>query len=520
MGTREAGDAEEPNEPFRAIFDSALDAMLLADDAGRYVDANPAALALLDLTLEQLRRTRVHDLSTLPAEVVDGAWAAFLRDGKQEGEFELRRSDGQVVVVEFRAVARVLPSRHLSVLRDVTARRQAEATREQLARVEAEHTAMEKRLAIADRMASVGTLAAGVAHEINNPLAAVIGNLEYLAREIAKAKHGAPGSLPSDLDEPLSDARGAADRIREVVRDLKLFSRPDEERRGLIDVRRAIESSLRMAWNEIRHRARLVKDYGPTPPAYGNDARLGQVFLNLVVNAAHAIPEGDAESNEIRITTRTDDGGGAVIEVRDSGSGIADDDLPRVFEPFFTTKEIGAGTGLGLSICQRIVHELGGTIGVESRLGHGTLFRVLLPPPPADAQIAEVAPIPARALARRGLVLVVDDEPMVVNAILRSLGDVHDVKAVSRASDALRRIDSGERYDVIVCDLMMPQMTGMDLHEELSSRAPDQADRMIFMTGGAFTARARKFLDTVTNQRLEKPFDSIHFRALIDDRVR
>ncbi|MBN9165901.1 MAG: hypothetical protein BGO98_24300 [Myxococcales bacterium 68-20] len=520
MATRVDGEMEEPGERFRAVFDCALDAMVLADDEGRYVEANPAALAMMNITIEELRQKHVLEFPTLVTESADAAWAAFLQAGVQSGEFEVLHPDGRVLVVEFRAVAHVMPGRHLSVLRDVTERRRAEATREKLAAIEAEKIVMEKRLAIADRMASVGTLAAGIGHEINNPLAVIIGNLEYLAREIAALKAATPGPSLSALDEPLDDARTAADRIREVVRDLKLFSRPNEQRRGLIDVKGVLESSLQMASTEIRHRARLVKDYGPTPQAYGNDARLGQVFLNLVVNAAQAIAEGNAEKNEIRILTYTGDDGGAVVEVVDTGAGIAAKDLPRVFEPFFTTKEIGMGTGLGLSICQGIVHEMRGNIIVESELGRGTRFRVLLPPAPTDALASAVPGAQPAAPVRRGRILVVDDEPMVLNAVLRSLGNAHDVKAVLTAREALRHIEDGERYDVIVCDLMMPQMTGMELHEELSRLAPDQAERMIFMTGGAFTPRARTFLDSSSNQRVEKPFDSIHLRRLIDDRVR
>ena len=498
--------------------------MVLADDDGRYVEANPAALAMMNITIEELRQKHVLEFPALVTGSAAEAWAAFLQTGRQSGEFEVLHPDGRVLVVEFRAVAHVMPGRHLSVLRDVTERRRAEATREKLTAIEAEKIAMEKRLAIADRMASVGTLAAGIAHEINNPLAVIIGNLEYLAREIAAleaapTRHVTSPSL-SALDEPLDDARSAADRIREVVRDLKLFSRPNEQRRGLIDVKGVLESSLQMASTEVRHRARLVKDYRPTPQAYGNDARLGQVFLNLIVNAAQAIAEGNAEQNEIRILTYTGDDGGAVVEVIDTGAGIAAEDLPRVFEPFFSTKEIGMGTGLGLSICQGIVHEMRGNIVVESELGKGSRFRVLLPPVPTDAFASAVPGAQPAAPVRRGRILVVDDDPMVLNAVLRSLGNVHDVKAMLTAREALRHIGEGERYDVIVCDLMMPQMTGMELHEELSRLAPDQAERMIFMTGGAFTPRARTFLDGIANQRVEKPFDSIHLRRLIDDRVR
>lgn len=518
MGTCDQDPNAELDEPFRAIFEAALDAMVLADDDGRFVEANPAALALLGVTLDEIRRARAHDFTLLKGADNEGGWRAFLDAGKLEGTMQLRRADGARIDVEFRAIANVIPGRHLSVLHDVTARRTREDAERVLAESEAVKLALQSRLAVADRMASLGTLAAGLAHEINNPLAAVMGNLEYLSREIASLKTSTPTPALDGLDEPLVDARCAAERIREVVRDLKLFARSDDERSQLIDIRRVLDSTLHMAFAEVRHRARLVKDYHPVPPAYGNDARLGQVFLNLVVNAARAIPEGDVENNVIRITTRTSDGGGAVVEVEDSGAGIAPEHLERVFEPFFTTKDLDVGTGLGLSLCQRIVHDMGGEIVVESELGRGTLFRVILPRAPSDVAVPAVAK--ATKPPRSGRILIVDDEPMILGAIVRSLGNAHEVTTLESAREALARIEAGERYDVIVCDLMMPQMTGMDLHAALQARTPEMAERMVFMTGGVFTSRARTFLDTIPNQRLEKPFDTMHFRAMISDRLR
>ncbi|MBA3499503.1 MAG: PAS domain S-box protein, partial [Deltaproteobacteria bacterium] len=206
-----------------------------------------------------------------------------------------------------------------------------------MVRDETERRKLHAQLMVSDRMASVGTLAAGVAHEINNPLAAVIANLEFVAEAVAKLADGtqavenADTWFRSELMEPLNDARDATQRVRFIVRDLKLFSRsPIEDPKAPVDVKAIMESSLRMAWNEIRHRARLVKNYGATVGVFANEARLGQVFLNLLVNAAQAIPEGRVEHNEIHVATRME-GERVVIEVSDSGPGIPPHVLPRIF---------------------------------------------------------------------------------------------------------------------------------------------------------------------------------------------
>jgi signal transduction histidine kinase len=391
------------------------------------------------------------------------------------------------------------------------------------AAIRAERRRMQQQLLIADRMASVGTLAAGVAHEINNPLSAVVANLELMAKDMARlCEELDVADQFHDVMEELRDARDGADRLRHIVRDLKIFSRStDEERRGPVNVKRVLESSLRMAWNEIRHRARLVKEYGDVPPVEANDARLGQVFLNLIVNAAQAIREGQAEQNLIRVATTVDEASGrVVVEIRDTGCGIPPESLPRIFDAFFTTKPVGVGTGLGLSICHRIVTGLGGDIQVDSQIGKGTTFRVLLPATSFEEEEAAAAPPDVTPPPRRGKVLVIDDESMLLKALERLLVAEHDVTLSSTAGEARDRILSGERYDVILCDLMMPQMTGMDLYAELSRSMPDQAARMVFLTGGAFTPDARAFLDGVPNQRIEKPFDTQHLRSIINDRVR
>ncbi len=381
-------------------------------------------------------------------------------------------------------------------------------------RLRAERDTMRAQLVQADRMAAIGTLAAGVAHDINNPLAYVIANLDYVVPEFGKLALDLPRRRLDEVLEALSEVRHGAERIRQVVGDLKTFSRFDEEQQGLVDVTNVLKSCVRMALNEIKHRAVLVKDFHPTPLVNANSGRLGQVFLNLIVNAAHAIQEGSIERNEIRLVTGTDSAGRAVVEVRDTGTGIAPENLGRIFEPFFTTKPLGTGTGLGLFICRDVVKGLGGELTVESKVGKGSVFRVALPAATSQAEV-EKQEVVAIAAGRRGRVLVVDDELAIGRALHRLLAPEHDVVVLTSARQALERIIFGERFDVIFCDVMMPEMTGMALYEECARLAPDQARRMVLLTGGPFTAKGREFLQQVTNQRLEKPFDFENVRSVV-----
>jgi PAS domain S-box-containing protein len=380
-----------------------------------------------------------------------------------------------------------------------------------------ENKQTEMHLMIADRMASVGTLAAGVAHEINNPLASVIANLDMAMSDIDEL--GKHTTLPPDLRDEIGDARAGSDRVREIVRDLKIFSRSEEDRRGAVDVEQVLDSTLRMAWNELRHRARLVKQYGKVPNVEANESRLGQVFLNLIINAAHAVPLGNYDANRIRIATSVDSAGRVVVAIADTGGGIPPHVRPRLFTPFFTTKPVGVGTGLGLAISHRIITQFGGTITFDSEVGKGTEFRVILPVATSGSRTASPTTPPKSSARRRGSVLVIDDEEPLTHAIRRYLQNDHDVTVVHGGADALDLLHAGKRYDVILCDLMMPQVTGMALHETILGLDPTQASRMIFLTGGAFTTSAREFLDQVPNHRLEKPFELAELRKLVNDAI-
>jgi PAS domain S-box-containing protein len=356
------------------------------------------------------------------------------------------------------------------------------------------------RVVFSDRMVSVGTLAGGVAHEINNPLAVISANLELLSERHA-----------NDLTH---EALQGVERIRAIVRGLMLFSRADTQRRTRVDVHHVLELALSITTNEIRHRAQLVKSYGTLPMVDGNEARLGHVFINLLMNAVEAIPDGHADRNKITIATSSD-AGWAVVEIRDTGAGIAPSVQGRIFDPFFTTKPVGKGTGLGLSICHGIVRSLGGEITVASELGRGSVFRVSLPPTAGTAP-APQAPVPPRELTpQRGKLLIVDDEVLFAGSLRRLLSSEHDVSVMNSGREALDRISAGERFDVILCDLMMPEVSGVDLHTELLRIVPEQANRMIFLTGGAFTRGSQQFLESTTNRWFEKPCDLNELRAAV-----
>ena len=303
------------------------------------------------------------------------------------------------------------------------------------------------------------------------------------------------------------------------MRDLKTFARPTEEAYQQLDVRRVLQSAVGLASNELRHRARVVVDPGDVPPVLADEHRLAQVFVNLLINAAHAIPEGNVQANEVRVATSTASDGSALVEISDTGAGIAPEVLPRIFDPFFTTKPVGVGTGLGLSICHGIVVQLGGEIRVESTLGEGSTFRVRLPAAAAPAETAARPAASERAApppGRRGRVLIVDDEPLVGRAVWRMLAPHHNVVVLTSARAALDRlaVDAGS-FDLVLCDLMMPDMTGMELHVQLSELAPGLAARTIFLTGGAFTPIAGKFLERIPNPCLEKPFEPQALRDLV-----
>jgi signal transduction histidine kinase/CheY-like chemotaxis protein len=383
---------------------------------------------------------------------------------------------------------------------------------------------IKQHLILADRLASVGTLAAGAAHEINNPLTAITGNLEIALEELAAitSEKTSTAPLPSgrlrDLEDMIRRAYDGAERVQKIVSGLKSFSRAGQEARSAIALAPILELSITMAFHEIRERARVVKDYGPLPLVEAHEAQLGQLFINLLVNAAQSFPDGSVDSNEIHVITSTDAKGRAVVVVRDTGPGIPPHLIDRIFEPFFTTRDVGRGSGLGLSIAHNIVANIGGELTVESKEGEGATFRVVLPAAIHQSvrEVVAVKPptVAVAATGRRARVLVVDDEPPVGIILGRILRE-HDVTIVTCVPDALNAIESQPPFDVILSDLMMPGVSGMNFYDELLRRSPALAERLVFVTGGASTPAAIDFLARVQNERVEKPFDTKALRAIV-----
>jgi CheY-like chemotaxis protein len=253
------------------------------------------------------------------------------------------------------------------------------------------------------------------------------------------------------------------------------------------------------------------------PPVDGAESSLCQLFLNLLLNAAQAIPEGHMDENEIRVSTFVDDADRVTIEIGDTGRGIPLPVRERLFTPFFTTKP--AGTGLGLTICAHIVGSLGGEITVDSEVGRGSVFRVSLRPSKYLGG-QSIAPSQTPSTTPRGRILVVDDEEAVGLYLQHALAREHEVISLTNAREALARIERGDRFDVILCDAMMPIMTGMDFYTLVSRVAPALAGRVIFMTGGTFTQQAHDFLESVPNQSLEKPFEIERVVTMVNEAVR
>jgi PAS domain S-box-containing protein len=495
---------ERSERRFRQLIEIAPDAVWI-NDGRRLVFANPAAARMLKYeSVDEL-------LKVDPRTIVDPQDHAPMRERTQQmfqtgvplppREYRSRAKDGTVFITEVQAMPMEWEGAQalLGFARDVTERKE-----------------MEARLVQSERLAALGTLLAGIAHEMNNPLSYTLLGIEQAIATVDQL--GAPPAELAKLRETLASAHHGATRVASVIGQIRASSRLEAEERGPVDVRAALEAALRVTHNEIHHRARLLTDLTAVPPVIGSAQRLEQVFLNLLVNAVQALPDGRAE-NEIRVrmhaTPRE-----VIVEVSDNGVGVPAEVRSRIFDPFFTTKPVGLGVGLGLSICHGIVSAHGGTITVESEHGRGSTFRVTLPAQREDASAAPPASKPRGDGAgggdqKRRRVLVIDDEPALAAMIRRVLSKTCDVELAADGREGLARLENDEPYDVVLCDLMMPDMTGMDVYAEVAKRRPGLEARFVFMTGGAFTPRATDFLAQVPNRRLEKPFETALLRAIV-----
>jgi PAS domain S-box-containing protein len=529
---------EESERRFKATFEQAAVGLAHVGLDGRWLRTNTRLCSILGYSAEELLGRTLQDIThpddrAAMGDLAEKMLAGIITTYAMEKRY-LRKAGGSLwcnLTVTLMRKPDGTPEYFICVIEDISWRHRVEAERDLLlerehqARTEAEALVRRRSaeleaargaLVVAERLATAGQLAGGVGHEINNPLAYVLANLTYALEELGRLKTPTPEVDVPEMQRALVQAQLGAERIRDIVRDLRIFSRSDPEAMGPVDVQAAMEFAIGMTAHQLRQRAQLTRWYQPVPLVHANESRLGQVFLNLLLNAAQAIPEGTSGEHEVSITIRPGEYGWVVVEIRDTGVGIAAEHLPRIFEPFFTTRAVGKGSGLGLSVCHGIVTGLGGHIQVESQQGRGTTFRVLLPVS-AQAQPRAASSVrSARPPSPPRRVLVIDDDPEVRESLARIIGPPHIIEQSETGRAAKEKLVGGADYDVIFCDLMMPDVTGMDLHEAVTARRPELLERMIFMSAGAFTPRAAEFFERVSARRIDKPFDPARVRSCLE----
>ncbi|MCC6748135.1 MAG: PAS domain S-box protein [Deltaproteobacteria bacterium] len=529
----------ESEERFRLFFANAGFGKALTSPDGRLSRVNRALCDLLGYERAQLEALHLVALAHPDQREECRAWLRAVLAGEETAprrEMRLLRRDGEAVWADVCMVLERAPDGAplclLIEFADLTEKKQLQAN-----------------LSEADHLASVGLLAAGVAHEINNPLAYVLYNLETAAedlprmvaaergardaleallsddaRKALRATSGGARGVPSweDVVERVRQASEGAGRVRKIARSLSSFSRVERRDVQPLDLRIPLDAAVDMAAAELKYRARLVRDLAPVPHVLGSEQKLAQVFLNLLVNAAQALPEGEAERHEVRVRT-WQEGDEVCTEIRDTGPGISEAVRARIFEPFFTTKPPGRGTGLGLSISRSIVQALGGRLDARNHPDGGAAFTVrlraadeareaALSTDAAEEAMGETTgPAPAPS---EGRLLIVDDEPLV-RGVLRRILETYTVVEAASGAEAQNILATDRGFDLILCDVTMPTMSGIDLYRWLAALDGEAARRIVLVTGGAFTPRAEAFLAETTNPRLNKPFDPQNVREMV-----
>jgi CheY-like chemotaxis protein len=321
------------------------------------------------------------------------------------------------------------------------------------------------------------------------------------------------------MREMLDESALGFSRIINIVDNLRSFSHPGEREQIRFALRDAIEPALRIVRNEIRQRGRLQTILPDGMEMVGSPAQLSQVFLNLLVNAAQALGEASPR-NLVEIRAR-EVGDSLEVIVRDTGCGIPEEMLARVFDPFFSTKGREKGTGLGLTISRQIVVDHGGELAVSSVVGEGTTFTVRLPRAIGAAVEAPASPRPPEVSStRRARLLLIDDEQLILRSLRRVLGQDHEVHAVESGEEALELLARRERFDLILCDLLMPSMSGMELHQRACAIDPELDACFVFMSGNAFTDESSEFASAMRGRILNKPFDAVAVQRVLAGRLK
>lgn len=500
--------------------------VLLADEA----DADATAVReLLDSRRAGYRLTRVRAVAELPAELRRGKVDLVLL------ALELGDMLGIAAVRQARAVVDDVPIVVLTRASDakvalacIEAGAEDFVTKDELAPALLDrairHAVGRSRardidtwLEHSNRLTALGTLAAGVAHEVNNPATVAVMSaglvqerLEALAQLMPEA--GARAIIEETLGIQ-RDLLEGLDRIRAAIKNVQSFARPQEGPEELIDVAVLCRSARRIVAGELKDRARYRERLGACGAVRGDARQLEQVLVNLLINAAHAIPPGDASSHTVSVEAQAQ-ADSVVIVVSDTGGGIPEEILPRIFDPFFTTKPRERGSGLGLWICSRIVARMGGQIRVSTQLGLGSRFEIELP---------LVSGIPGRAstgdlLPRRvdGRVLVIDDDAQIRRTLGRALGTTHAVVEADGGAEALAILRRDRAFDVILCDISMPDVDGKRVVAAVRAAAPELVRRFVMMTGNPHEPEHDALASLTGHLILAKPIDVPTLRRAVE----
>ncbi len=442
-------------------------------------------------------------------------WRIIAAEGGEQRterhELKLRGTDGREIWVDYMA-ARIEYEGAPAVLGtalDISERKRNEA--------------LNRRLIHSDRLAAIGQLSAGVAHEINNPAAFVMANLTSLSGVVDRIEQSdgrVSGAQLLEVRDMLRDGLEGIERIHSLTKNLKTFARIERDDVELVDVNEVLSGACAIVADEIRDRARLLKQLGAVPRLAADPGKLSQVFINLLMNAAQAIEAGSEDQHEICCTSAYQDGG-IRVTVADTGCGMPESVRSRIFEPFFTTRSRDKGTGLGLTLCADIVRRHSGEIRVKSDPGKGSVFEVLLPIETGLVFSKRPQPPSESPNHKRARVLVIDDEEILLKAYRRMLSTNHDVVVARGGENALELLRADTNFDVVLCDLMMPDVDGKGVYEALNALSPGLAKRTIFCSGGAYSSRLGDFVASLPNVTLDKPFTAGALaQAVADARAR
>jgi len=486
-------DIRESEARYRELLDTAMDGFWLLDTQGHLLEVNQTYCHMSGYSEQELLAMSIIDLeATENAANTANHIQRVLEQGYDRFETRHRRKDGSLFDIEASVQYRdVEGGRMVVFMRDITERKQAEV----------ENLRLREKAEMSSRLAAIGEMAAGIAHEINNPLTGVIGFSELLADR---------QDLPADVQEELKIISGGGNRVKDIVRRMLTFARQNKPVKASANINELIDNTLEIRSYVLRTaNIEVIRNYDPSLPWVTVDpGQMQQVFLNLIVNAEYAMKKAHGKGTLV-ITTEKNDGH-ISISFKDDGMGMSQETKAKVFNPFFTTKQVNEGTGLGLSLSRSIILEHDGTIEVESEPGQGTTFIITLPVTPADEGKAPELTVDSQTSPenfKSARILVVDDEEGIrklVSTILVKSGHVVDVTGDS--VDAFEKLGSNT-YDVIICDIRIPGMSGMEVYKLTLEAHPELTGKFIFITGDTSDETTRVFLEQNNLSYISKPFD-------------